>query len=508
MWIHRGGVLQRIKGYSHGTDAISDWGSGSHCPRCLEADLSEEIPWLTHTTWEGDQLVVERSLSESGNVYVPWNVLGHGGYLLATSTLRERPEPYLLEVELARGLIHRIRNRLFVWEWQGMKTPADLQTDLTQATRLFSRSATLQQADAVEAISLADQALSTALKVAEDLAASYAQQSLDVRQRQTPVSTLMGVTLGNETPSVQVRRSLLEACNIIQLPIAWRAIELKEGRRDWKQTDQQLAWCQKAGLKTSAGPLLQMDDRGAPDWLYLWEGDYDSLSRLMLEHVQAVVSRYAGRVHMWHVASRVNHGPLFSLEEEQRLQLVAQALELVRKLDPRTPTVVSFDQPWAEYLGNEAEDLAPMHYADALVRADLGISGFGLEINAGFHPGGSQHRPAFEYDRLIEQWSQFGLPLMLQLSTASSAQPDALASRGIEVTPPIFSGDTTADQQHAWAGALLPLLLSRSSVQVVMWNPLTDATQHEFPNAGLYDAKQQAKPVLHLMRDLHKACLT
>jgi hypothetical protein len=39
--------------------------------------------------------------------------------------------------------------------------------------------------------------------------------------------------------------------------------------------------------------------------------------------VRAVVSRYAGRVQLWHVASRVNNGRLMSLDEESRLNLVA-----------------------------------------------------------------------------------------------------------------------------------------------------------------------------------------
>ena len=120
----------------------------------------------------------------------------------------------------------------------------------------------------------------------------------------------------------------------------------------------------------------------------------------MLEHVRTVVSRYTGRVHLWHVASRVNNGALLSLDEEQRLQLVAQALQLTKKIDPRTPIVVSFDQPWGEYLADQDQDLAPLHFADALIRADLGVSGFGLEINAGYHPKGSPHRSDRKSTRL------------------------------------------------------------------------------------------------------------
>jgi hypothetical protein len=332
----------------------------------------------------------------------------------------------------------------------------------------------------------------------------YAQQAIASRKRNTPVSTLMGVNLGDDSPNVELRRQLADSCNIVQLPIAWRAIEKTEGRRDWAATDAQLAWAQTAGIKVAAGPLLRMDDRGMPDWMVLWEDDFDNLATQMLDHVRAVVERYAGKVHLWHVSSRVNTGKLMSLEEEQRLHLVAAALNVVREIDPRTPTVISFDQPWAEYLSNQEEDLAPLHYADALVRADLGISGFGLEINAGYFPNGSGQRATFELGRLLDQWSIWGLPLMINLATASSADEDPLANSATEIELANHSAD---DPQRAWAESVLPLLLARNTVQVVLWNQLCDSVPHELPNAGLFDAQEQAKPTLALMRELRKNCL-
>lgn len=466
----------------------------------------EEIPWSTHVAWDGDELVVRRTMSDSGCVYVPWKVDGLGTNVLTTTSLMERERPYLLEVELARGLIHRLRNRLFVWEWLGLETPEELQEQLTKATKEFALAATSQN-EPGEAAVAANRAIVLALKTASELVSKYAEQSITARCKQAPIGTLLGVSLQPQTPAVETRRQLVNSCNIIQLPIAWRAVELKEGRRDWQHTDEQLAWCQKAGLKVAAGPLLRMDDLGIPDWMVLWEGDFDSLMRLMIDHITSVVRRYAGRVHLWHVASRINTGKLLGLEEEQRLQLVAQSLEIVRQIDPRTPTVVSFDQPWAEYLATQDEDLAPLHYADALVRADLGVSGFGLEINAGFTPGGSSHRPAFEMGRMLDQWAVWGLPLMVQLSTASSNAEDPLAKKNIRADLAGGEAESTHDPQLLWAKEVLPLLLARSAVQVVLWSQLTDSIPHELPNAGLFDAEEKAKPTLGFMRDLQKSCL-
>jgi hypothetical protein len=465
---------------------------------------SEDFPWSTRSAWDGEELLVERGVDDSGYVYVPWRVDGHGLRLLGTSTIMERDKPYLLEVELARGLVQRLRSRLFIWEWLGMATPPELTERLQQATALFSRAAT-SQGDLPAAAAFGNQALTAALSVADDLVRSYAEQSLQSRQRQTPVSTLLGVTLGPQAPPTPMRRQLVDACTIVQVPVGWRSIESREGKRDWKPTDDQLAWCQTAGLKVAAGPLLRMDDRGVPDWMYLWEGDDENLAQLLLDHVRAVVSRYVGRVHLWHVASRVNNGRLMSLDEESRLNLVARAVQVVRKIDPRTPTVVSFDQPWAEYLVDQDHDLAPWHYADALVRADLGIAGFGLEINAGYWPRGSAHRPAFEYGRLVDQWSQLGLPLMVLLTAPHSAEDDPLAIATIRAEPIEAPPGDKQDSQLAWASLVAPLLASRPSVQVLLWNQLADNEPHEFPHGGLFDARAKPKPTLAMLRDLRKA---
>ena len=465
---------------------------------------NEEIPWPTRASWEDDMLVVKRAISDSGSVYVPWRVDGLGQCILSTATLAERLRPYLLELELARGLLNRIRNRVFIWEWLGLETPEEFQQQLAAATRQFSRAATSQKDPATSA-EHALEAIDLALEASEHLVRCFAQQAIVSRQEQTPIPALLGVSLPAETPDVEIRRELVDACNIVQLPIAWRSIEASEGSRDWHHTDEQLAWCQKSGLKVAAGPLLRMDDAGVPDWMYLWEGDFDNLTRMVLDHVQAVVSRYSGRVHLWHVASRVNTGNLLGLDEEQRLQLVAQVLETVKKIDSRTPTVVSFDQPWAEYLADKEDDLAPVHYADALVRAGLGVSGFGLELNVGYSPGGSMLRPTFEIGRLLDQWSVWGLPLMLSLSAPSDLGQDSQAKKDVEVLLQSPAEATEIDPQRHWAASVLPLLIARSAVQIVLWNQLRDGQPHEFPHGGLFDPQDKPKPTLGLMRDLRKS---
>ncbi len=95
------------------------------------------------------------------------------------------------------------------------------------------------------------------------------------------------------------------------------------------------------------------------------------------------------------------------------MRLSARAVELTRSIDPHVPAIVSFDQPWGEDLGRKEMDFPPLHFADALVRANLGLSGLMLELNVGYTPGGTPLRDPLEVSRHLDYWSVLGVPLYI-----------------------------------------------------------------------------------------------
>lgn len=175
-------------------------------------------------------------------------------------------------------------------------------------------------------------------------------------------------------------------------------------------------------------------------------------------------------------------------------------------MDASTPVVATFDQPWAEYLATEQLDLAPLHFADALVRADLGLAGLGVEINVGYHPGASAHRMPLAYSRLIDMWSLLDLPLLVTLTLPSSADKDPNATNKTQVLAS-EGNDVTPQTQSAWIERYVPLLLAKSPVQVVLWNQLSDAAPHHYPHGGLFDAEDRPKPALESLRKIRQQLL-
>jgi hypothetical protein len=241
--------------------------------------------------------------------------------------------------------------------------------------------------------------------------------------------------------------------------------------------------------------------------MYLWSGDFDNLLSFMLDHVRSVVQRYRGRVHLWHVASRINSGTALSLEEDEKLRIVAEATQMIRQLDPRTPIVASFDRPWGEYLAEEDRELSPLQFADALVRADLGLVGVGLEIAEGYWPYGSFHRHALAHSRLLDQWSSLGMPLVLLLAAPSLPAPDSLALRPNAVADAQASSDDLEARQSAWIEEIVLLALAKNSVQVVVWNQLDDSARHELPHGGLFNRDGTPKPALDALRRVRRSLM-
>lgn len=459
----------------------------------------EELPWFGRVFISDKQLVIERPESDSGAVCVPWSVRERGELLLATATLMEREAPYFLEVELARGVNNRVRNQLAAWQQLGLQPTEELLAEVRAATHAFCQAAARMH-DPPAAAAAAEQAIDLGAAAADRLAACYAEQALGHRLSMAGrLNTLLGVGLSCEVPPTGVQQPIVDAFQLVAVPAAWRTVEASEGERHWKMADEQVRWAQQNKLRVVGGPLLEFDERRVPDWTYLWEGDFDTLSALMIDHVRNVVQRYRGKIHIWHVASRLNRPHVLSLNDEDRLQVVAMAIRAVRELDPRTPVVVSFDQPWAEYMATQQVDLAPVHYADALVRADLGLSGLGLEMNVGPQPWATAPRLPIDFSRLIDQWGQFELPLFLQFTV------DNQTSHGLDQARGGGDGKTTSGRAD-WVERHLPTILAKNSVQVVLWNQLSDRGA-EFPHAGLFDDHDQPKPVFNALQGLRKQFL-
>jgi hypothetical protein len=463
----------------------------------------DRVPWQSRVRREGDELIVERAVSDSCSLAVPWTVDGQGTLALATGTLRQRDAPYQLPLELARGKLGQLRSQLSEWEGIGLTVSSAITERLARAVRRFGEAVGLRH-DSPPSAEAAQDALQMAVEIATVLAASYAEQTLAARRRTlNRLGTFLATDLGLAPLEEHLASVCLQTFNAANVGMVWRTVETSEGTYSWDATDRQIQWCLDNQLFVSAGPLLQLDDWSLPDWLCVCEDDFDSLLSFAGEYVQTAVARYRGKVGLWQVAGRVNTATVLSLSEEDKLKLAARAAELIHDLDPEAGLALSFDQPWGEYLGRQRQAYPPIHLAEALLRSNLGLSGLVLELNVGYWPDGTLRRDLLELSRMLDYWGGLGVPLYVAICVPSAARGDPLAyRRGVAA-----SGGWTPAAQQAWVARYLPLLLSKPYIQGVCWRQLRDYEPHAFPHGGLFDVRRQPKPVLRQMAALRQAHL-
>jgi hypothetical protein len=182
-----------------------------------------------------------------------------------------------------------------------------------------------------------------------------------------------------------------------------------------------------------------------------------------------------------------------TLNEEQRLSLVARTLEVARQVDEEIQLVIRVDQPWGDYQARGQHRLSPIQFVDALIRSGVGLSGVNLEFGVGYRPRGAAQRDLLDFSRLIDHWSLLGVPLHVTLAFPSATGEDALARSDLEVENTNLKDTWTESTQSDWVQQFLPLVMAKQAVVSIFWTHFSDALPHHFPHAGLLRADGGAK---------------
>jgi hypothetical protein len=391
-----------------------------------------------------------------------------------------------LPLELARGTLHRLRNFLADWQSSGMTVPEAVNKCVIESLHCFVKAVAGQRSPAASA-ELADNSIEAALAGIDGISSALIEQARRLRlQQMSKILPLFAGRLMDAIPDAALSTAFVAAFNTAAIPFSWTRVEADEGRQNWSLTDSQVQWCQAHSLRICGGPLLELRRRSLPDWIYLWEGDFDNLLMVAGDYVRAVVTRYRGKVHFWNAAGRLITGEALGLDDEQKLRLAIRAVEVIRSLDPQTPVIVSLDQPWAESMCRRDTEYNPLQFADALVRSDLGLAGIGMEINLGTSAQATLRRDLLEFNSQLDMWSSLGLPMLVSIAVPSGGD------------------DFTPQTQQTWVERYLPMLLARPTVQAIIWNQLLDDDADDFPHSGMVDSQRRLKPAFSVLATLRR----
>jgi hypothetical protein len=457
----------------------------------------DHTPFPTAVRVEEGLLTLSRAQNESGFVLVPWPVADIGFPVSTSATLRERPEPYRLLAELARGKINQLRTQAAEWELLGLSLDADTTADLAAATRAFGQAALDPDAAAADAAAI--DALARAYRASGRAARLYADTCLNIRKRhEDGLPTAWGCRL-DRRPEPAAEPHALEAFNAVRLVPNWAAIEPNESRYDWATFDDLVDWAVGRGLRVSIGPLIDMGGGRLPAWLGDWNGELPSVAAFFCDFVETAVHRYRDRVTDWLLCSGFNHASTLGLTEDDRLRLAARLLDAARAADPEARWVVGLAQPWGDYLDRDEFTYSPLVFADTLLRSGLPVGGFELEVVAGDHPTASLLRGPMDTLRMLELFGVLGTPIELMFRHPGR-QPGAPAPPADQTQLARTWRASDGEAAQAEWGEIVALLgLCLPHVRSVYWGQWADTPDDP---SGLVTAAGRPKPLLDALKRL------
>ena len=457
----------------------------------------EGVPWRCENVLRGSRLSISREISSSGKLYLACPIEGIGYRTLSTCSLRPTEEAHLLPLELSRGSCFRARVQADAWQRAGLSVSDEFETLLQTGTSHFLDAAQ-RRADpngsaraAMEAIRLLEQAIS-------ELGELYAVQSISFRkQREPQIGTLLaGTVLPPQPTNSALADRFQTAFNAAAVRLSWADIETDAGRFDYQAGRQSIDWCAAHGLRVIGGPLIDFRERLMPHWLYLLEDDFDSFLDAVTQFVSRTVLHFRGSVQLWNCAAGLNTPGPIALDDEQVMRLAIGVLQAVRRSDPNTPAIMSFDQPFGEYLAKHREGISPMHFADAVARTGVGLAGLGLDVRLNYHSGGTMPRSAVDFGQMIDRWATLGLPLLVQIGVPGQRgiDPNAVSPSEVLWTPG-STADPAAEQMRI-AAPLIRTLLAKHVVHGVVWDGWSDAQPHVLSHSGVLDVAGRPRPLL------------
>jgi hypothetical protein len=324
-----------------------------------------------------------------------------------------------------------------------------------------------------------------------------------------PTPPQIGVAINPELFTPQLQKAVALCADFVCMPMRWVDMEPTEGKYLFGKTDRWIEWAvRQARLPIVGGPLVDFRRGCVPEWLYIWEHDYETLRELVYDHVKNLVTRYRRTVGTWTVASGLHVASNFALSFEQVMDLTRLVVMVVRKLQPGAKVQVQIDQPWGEYFADSTRAVPPMMYAEMVSQAGVNPDLYALRVEMGQPEQGRSTRDMMAFSSLLDRFAALERPVSVAAISAPSRAPDD-EHLGIDaqMDPGYLREQWSPQSQVTWMTQALAIAASKPFVHSVCWYELYESTKpadNKFD--GLIDATgAAAKPALWRLAEIRQA---
>ena len=434
-----------------------------------------------------------------------WEAGSAGRFLLPTTRLPERSKAYNLNVELARAQMMHIAQKREDWGLFDYPDAKHLNKEFDDVRKGFIES--LKAAEATEAADLADKALAAGVTLGEKIALFHADIFVTRRKASSAAAskTSFGCVADLFSMAESYQDRLREAFDFVSIPMPWKYTEPKERMHKFTQIDAWINWAARWNKPIHAGPLLSFEPTMVPEWLYIWENDYDSLRELIYEHIQKVVKRYSKYVQVWNVVSGIHAHNTFNLNFEQLMEITRMSCLLVKKLAPNSQVMIDLVLPWGEYYARNQRTIPPLLYADMAVQSGVKFDAFGVQLYMGVPIDGMFVRNLLQISSLLDEFVTLGKAVhVTTCQVPSSISADMWDAWGGQEAVPkagMWHAPWSQRLQAEWLQAFYRIGISKPYVESICWRDLADYEGHYIPHGGLCHSDLKAKLAFKELRN-------
>ncbi len=480
---------------------------------------SDHNPIRAEITFQDGLIICKKRESGTAALALQQEIGECGKLIVQTSQLPERDEPYLLNLELARQRLLLLYTKSEDWGLLSLSQDHPMVQRLTFTRRMFIEALCIQNEQPDKADNLARTCLEAAILAGEELALVHADLLLNRRKisgavPQRPLGC--GITLQQQVD--RVRPELLNSIDFFYLHTPWRALAPEEGEYDWSTMDRWAQWAKHSGMPVIAGPIASFWPGHVPDWLFIWEHDYETVRDMVYQHAQRVITRYRDTVAGWTTVSGLHVNSSFPFSFEQLMELSRMTTMLAKKNHPTGQVLIEICQPFGEYYAVNQRSIPPLMYADLLIQSGINFDGFAIKLVMGGGSPGQTTRDLMQISHLLDQYASYGKPVTLVVTA-----PSSMVLAPTEPTPQAQPADPTqgapyhSEHHHGywrwpwtqltqgqWLEAVLKIAMSKPFVEAVAWGEWADRPGMDLPTSGLIGEDRQMKRVFQKLASFRK----
>lgn len=467
----------------------------------------ESVPMPGDVFFKDGLLIVSRSDEQAAGMSLLWDAGPMGMFQLETTRLPPREKAYNLNVELARFRLMKIVQKLEDWNLFDFPRIERFTQKFREAQTLFAE-ALGKLDDPGPASKSADQSLAMSIDLSEQLATFHSDLLINRRRTSNSfVRHIFGCRADTSVQNQKYRETVVGNFDYAVLPMSWKQMQPEEGEFKTEEVDH---WVETLALKRCpiiAGPLISLTHEDTPDWLFVWEHDFDTLREMAYEHVQKMVHRYRKAVAVWNVAAGLHVNSAFTLSFEQIIELTRLLVSQIKNMLPSSRVIVTITHPFGEYHARGKTSVPPMLYAEMVAQAGINFEAFGLELELGIPAPGQYMRDLFQLSCMLDRFSTLGRPLFLTATTCPGRPGTDAGDRSGGRMDPSAGGrwhrPWDPQLQAEWMEGVYRTALSKPFVESISWGNLADI-HPSLPGGGLMTDLLQPKPAYERLQQMRE----